>query len=75
VQTLYAGFGTYLYMFTYSGLTDKTQTRFYMPVFVGYRRPIYKNLGAFAELGFNDMGFFKCGLTMKFNQNSTTKKK
>lgn len=65
----YAGFATSLYLFNYSSVSNKTTTLFYVPVFIGCQKTIYKRLAGFFEISFNDVGFFKFGLSTNLNRN------
>ena len=61
----YAGVGVSYFSFTYAGLVSN-HGKVYVPGHLGARRLFAGQFGAFVELGFNDTGFLKLGLTRKF---------
>ncbi|TXK21001.1 hypothetical protein FVR03_23700 [Pontibacter qinzhouensis] len=61
----YLGAGVSYYSFTYSGLVSNKGNVF-VPAHVGARRLFGERYGVFGELGFNDIGFLKIGLTQKW---------
>jgi len=60
----YAGMGVSYSSFSYSGLISK-RGKVFVPGHIGARRMFGKNFGAFAEVGFNDVGAVKFGLTAR----------
>ena len=57
----YAGLSVLYYNYKYTDFSA-TKGTVYLPIHLGLKRRFSKNLAAYTELGFNDMGFLKIGL-------------
>ncbi|NET32924.1 MAG: hypothetical protein F6K19_13055 [Cyanothece sp. SIO1E1] len=67
---LYAGFGSSLFLFHYSDVSEEIHNKYFVPIFLGFRTMIYRDFGLYSEFAFNDMGFIKLGVTIKFDTNT-----
>jgi hypothetical protein len=64
-KVFYAGLGLSYYELNYSDFYG-SHGKLYVPLYLGVKRMLTQDIGVNVELGFNDTGFIKVGITKRF---------